>query len=124
MKIPISENEIFRVIIAGSRDFNDYQTLTEICDFMLSRKSNFEVVSGAARGADALGEQYAKERNMKIHKYPADWSQGKGAGYLRNETMAKNADGLIAFWDGKSKGTKHMIDLAKKYNLKIKIHLF
>jgi len=117
-------NNFFRVIIAGSRDFEDFDKLCDVCDFMLQNKLDVQIVSGAARGADKLGEKYAKERGYKIIQYPADWSLGKKAGYIRNEIMAKNADALIAFWDGKSKGTNHMINLAKQHNLKIKIHLF
>jgi len=112
----------FRVIIAGSRDFNDYKILSEVCDFMLQNKSDITILCGGARGADKLGEKYGLEKGYKIDYYPADWSLGKSAGYIRNETMAKNADALIAFWDGQSKGTNHMINLAKKYNLKIKIY--
>jgi len=117
-------SNFFRVIIAGSRDFNDYDTLGEICDYMLQNKLDVEIVSGTARGADQLGERYANERGFKLKKFPADWSLGKSAGYIRNELMAQNADALIVFWDGKSKGTLNMINLAKQYKLKTKIHLF
>lgn len=113
-----------KVIIAGSRDFNDYDTLKKVCDFMLSRQDEVEIVSGTARGADQLGERYAREMGYSIKEFPADWSKGKSAGYIRNEDMAKYGDALIAFWDGKSKGTEHMINLAKKHNLKVKIHKF
>lgn len=113
-----------KVIIAGSRDFNDYETLKKVCDFMLSRQDKVEIVSGTARGADQLGEQYAIEMGYPIKQFPADWSKGKRAGYLRNEDMAKYADALIAFWDGKSRGTEHMINLSKKRGLKVKVHKF
>ena len=113
-----------KVIIAGSRDFNDYETLKKVCDFMLSRQDEVEIVSGTARGADQLGERYAREMGYPIKQFPADWSKGKSAGYLRNEDMAKYGDALIAFWDGSSKGTEHMINLAKKRGLKVKVHKF
>lgn len=114
-----------KVIIAGSRDFNDYEKLKEVCDYMLSRQTDVEIVSGVARGADILGEQYAKEKGHSLKQFPAEWDKfGKRAGYLRNEDMAKYSDALIAFWDGKSKGTEHMINLAKKHNLKVKVHKF
>lgn len=113
-----------KVIIAGSRNFNDYEKLKEVCDFMLSRQTDIEIVSGVARGADLLGEQYAKEKGYQIKQFPADWSMGKQAGYVRNEQMAQYADAAIVFWDGKSKGSQHMINLAKKYDLKVKIHKF
>jgi hypothetical protein len=108
-----------KVIIAGSRDFNDYNLLKNNCDVLLSlTKENIEIVSGGARGADSLGERYAQENNLELKIFPADWSIGKGAGFIRNKQMADYSDALIAFWDGKSKGTKMMIDLAKKNELK------
>lgn len=114
-----------KVIIAGSRDFNDYETLKKVCNFMLSRQDEVEIVSGTARGADQLGEQYAREMGYPIKQFPANWDkEGKSAGYKRNEDMAKYGNALIAFWDGKSKGTEHMINLAKKLGLKVKIHKF
>ena len=113
-----------KVIIAGSRTFDDYQKLCEICDFMLSRQVDIEIVSGNASGADKLGEKYAQERGYTIKQFKPDWSIGKQAGFLRNKQMAEYAEALICFWDGKSKGSKHMIDLAKKRNLKVKIHQY
>lgn len=111
-----------KVIIAGSRDFNDYERLYQFCDRILSKQSTVQVVSGTARGADRLGEQYAEEKGYEIKYFPANWDKyGKSAGYKRNEEMAKYADALIAFWDDKSKGTKHMINLARNHNLKIAI---
>jgi hypothetical protein len=110
-----------KVIIAGSRDFDDYELLCKYCDHILQNQTDIEIVSGTAKGADQLGERYAKEKEYKITRFPADWSLGKSAGYIRNEEMAKYADALIAFWNGMSKGSKHMINLANKYNLKIRI---
>lgn len=115
--------QTFRVIIAGGRDFNDYALLKNTMDKLLSNiKDDIIVVCGKARGADTLGERYAKEKGYEINYYPANWDlYCKRAGYIRNEQMAQNADALVAFWDGESKGTKHMIDLARKYNLKIRV---
>lgn len=113
---------MYKLIIAGGRGFHNYETLKEICDFTLQDKNEVQIISGTANGADKLGERYAQEKGYKLIKVPADWGKhGKSAGYKRNEEMAKIADGLIAFWDGKSKGTRHMINLAKKYNLQIKV---
>jgi len=115
----------FRVIIAGGRDFDDFRTLSEFCMHILQNKQNVEVVSGKANGADKLGEQFARFMGYPIKEFPANWDElGKSAGYLRNKEMAEYADALIAFWDGESKGTKHMIDLAKKMNLKVRIHKY
>jgi len=114
-----------KVIIAGSRDFNDYEVLKQVCDTVLKDIKNIEIVSGTARGADSLGEQYSKEKGYKLKQFPADWNtHKKAAGYIRNKQMAEYANMLIAFWDNSSKGTKHMIDLAKGNNLTVFIHLF
>jgi hypothetical protein len=85
-------------------------------------KRRIVIVSGAARGADTLGEQYARERGYQIRRYPADWYKyGKKAGPLRNDLMARNADALIAYWDGRSPGTSNMIETARNYGLQISI---
>jgi hypothetical protein len=113
-----------KIIIAGGRNFTDYKKLKECCDHFLQDQTNIEIVSGAYyKGADKLGEDYANERGYKLTKFPADWYKyGKAAGPKRNLQMANYADTLIAFWDGKSKGTKHMIDLAKSRGLEINVH--
>jgi len=112
-----------KVIIAGGRDFDNYEHLMNACDYMLQNCGYIEVVSGGAKGADILGEKYAYERGYPVKRFPADWDKhGKSAGYKRNVEMADYADALIAFWDGKSKGTKHMIDIAKNKKLKVKIY--
>ncbi len=109
-----------KVIIAGSRDIKDYQLLK-----IAIAKSEFditEVVSGGAAGVDFLGEQWAKEHGVLLTRFPADWSAyGKAAGPIRNEQMAAyvgKEGGLLALWDGKSRGTSNMIDQAEKYGLK------
>lgn len=110
------------IIVAGGRDFKDYNLLRQKLNDLLKDINDVVIISGKANGADSLGEQYGRENNIAIKEFPAKWDlYGKSAGYMRNEEMAKIGDMLIAFWDGKSKGTKHMIDLAKKYNLKTEI---
>mgnify|MGYP003528564085 FL=1 len=115
----------FRVIIAGGRDFSDYELLKRkvlIYTNEVNKDNLIVVVSGKAKGADSFGEKLAKEIGWKVLEYPADWdSNGKSAGYIRNIEMAKNADALIAFWDKKSRGTKHMIDAAEKNNLLVRV---
>jgi len=114
--------EKLRVIVAGSRDFNNYELLYNKCENILYNIKSVEIVSGGAKGADSLGEKYAKEKGYKIKQFNADWnSLGKSAGYIRNKEMAEYADALIAFWDGESKGTKHMINLANKNKLKVRV---
>lgn len=115
----------FKVIIAGSRGFSNYKLLREQCNKFLREKrktSNIIIVSGHARGADTLGEKYAQDEGFALEIYPAQWKKlGKQAGYRRNEQMAEVADALIAFWDGSSKGTKHMIDIMNEKNLLVRI---
>ena len=111
-----------KVIIAGGRDFNNYNLLCRKADKILSRQNEIEIVSGTAKGADKLGERYAEERGYPVKRFPADWgTHGNRAGYLRNEEMAIYADGLIAFWNEQSRGTKHMIDLAELHKLKVRV---
>ena len=113
---------MYKVIIAGTRTFSDYSLLKDGCNHYLKNKSEITVVCGMAKGADLLGKRYAQENNFPCTEFPANWEKyGRGAGYIRNEEMAKNADALIAFWDGKSKGTGHMINLAEKYGLDSRI---
>lgn len=114
----------YKVIIAGCRDFADYELLKEKCDFYLQNKKpeNIVIVSGHASGADALGERYAQERGYELEAFPADWkANGRAAGPIRNAKMASVAHTLIAFWNGKSRGTKNMIDTAKKHNLQVAV---
>lgn len=104
----------FKLIVAGGRDFNDYDYLSRVlyamADVELADKA-VSIVSGMARGADALGYRFAKEHDIVVYEFPADWeSYGKYAGYYRNKQMGNFSDGLLAFWDGKSRGTKHMIE--------------
>ena len=109
-----------KVIIAGTRTFSDYPLLKKKCDEILRLQKEIEIVSGTCKGADLLGEQYAKEKGYPIKQFPANWDlYKKSAGYKRNEQMAEYADGAIIFWDGVSKGSSHMIDLAKKQDLKL-----
>ena len=116
-----------RIIVAGSRDFTDKEKLYRVLNNYLSHvKDKVEIVSGHCRGADMLGEQYAKDHNIPVVLFPADWNTyGKRAGYIRNKQMAEYAaeDGgmLIAFWDGESKGTKMMVELAMKNGLTVHV---
>jgi hypothetical protein len=134
------ENKEIRLIIAGGRDFDDYKKLkTETFRVMREVAQKFTgkptlnkqlltIISGMANGADKLGAQLAKEFELNLKEFVANWDRyGRRAGYMRNVDMAKfasesNAHGvLIAFWDGQSKGTKHMIDTAKKTGLDVHV---
>ena len=112
-----------RVIIAGSRKFDNYELLREKCDKIIPEEA--EIISGGCRGADFLGERYALERGYPLVVFPADWKKfGNRAGPLRNGQMAayaKKADKgiLIAFPIGESRGTRNMINQAKEHGLDV-----
>lgn len=110
-----------RIIVAGGRYFNDYEKLKKVCDKILQNQTEIEIVSGTAKGADKLGEKYAEEKGYKIKQFVPYFSVGKKGGIIRNRLMSEYADALIAFWDGESRGTKNMIELAKKAGLKVRI---
>lgn len=111
-----------KVIIAGGRDFSDYDLLCQRVNKILLKQTKIEIVSGAAKGADKLGERYAEEHGYEIIRFVADWNTfGKAAGYRRNIEMANYADALILFWDGISKGSKHMLETANEWGLKIRV---
>ena len=130
-KVPVClYNEIRnvnKVAIVGSRTFNDYETFKKELQIFLKEQSikKFEIVSGGAYGADKLAERYAKEYNVPIKIFSAEWDKyGKKAGYIRNKKIWEYADLGIAFWDGKSKGTQHSFKLAKDFNKYLKIVKF
>lgn len=107
-----------KTIIAGSRTVESYPDLLETMAAIDWQPT--EIISGAARGADRLGERWAREHNIPLRRMPAEWEKyGKRAGYLRNEKMLQHADALIALWDGKSRGTAHMIEIAKRKGLRV-----
>lgn len=111
-----------RVIVAGSRTITSYDLVRAVVDQsgFLHVEGPHEVLSGHARGVDQLAERYAREYNYTLRIIPAQWERyGRQAGFIRNEEMADNADALVAIWDGKSRGTKHMIDTAKRKGLKV-----
>jgi len=107
-----------KVIIAGSREGAEYKDVVTAV-----KHSGFditEVVSGAARGVDTLGEQWANDHGVQIKQFPAEWNElGKIAGFTRNIHMANYADALIAVWDGASHGTRHMIQAARDNGLEV-----
>jgi hypothetical protein len=110
-----------RTIIAGSRDFTDYEKMEEIMGRDVWKVS--VVISGTARGADRLGERWAKENGIPVERFPAAWKKyGKKAGYMRNIEMADAGEALVAFWDGETPGTESMIKLARIRAMPICIH--
>jgi hypothetical protein len=109
-----------KTIIAGSRGLTGAGLISSAVS-----QSGFdvtEVVSGTARGIDSSGEDWAWDCQLPVKRFPADWkTHGRSAGYKRNEQMAAYADALIAIWDGKSRGTQHMVDIARKEGLEISV---
>lgn len=118
---------IKRVVVAGSRNYNDYDKAKEYIDLCISEiKNKYTLIflSGGCRGADMLGERYAEENGFKVERYPAEWDRyGKEAGPKRNREMAEGADFVICFWDGKSRGTKSMIKYATLNGKPIRIKI-
>lgn len=114
-----------KLIIAGSRSITDITTVeAAIKSSMIDISKITEVVSGTASGVDKLGEQWAKSKKLNIHQMPADWNKhGKKAGAIRNKQMGDYADMLVAVWDGKSKGTKQMIDYMHSLNKRTYVFL-
>lgn len=116
---------MFHVIIAGSRNFNDYEFLKQYMDFLLQNKQDIVVLCGEARGADSLGKRYALEKGFSVLSFPADWKRfGRSAGVLRNREMSKNADACVVFWDGFSRGSANMIAEAKRAGLALRVRRF
>ena len=102
-----------KIAVVGSRDFNDYEFLKKMLNYHLCT----QIISGGARGADTLAKQYATEHDIPIKEFIPNWdAHGKAAGYLRNEQIVEACEELVAFWDGKSRGTMHSITLAENAN--------
>ena len=118
----------FNLIVAGGRDFSDYPRMeTALFAFAERLEGDYEIniVSGMAKGADNLAVRFCRSHGVNLIEMPADWNQyGKSAGYRRNSDMAAIAHGLIAFWDGKSRGTSHMINIAQKRGLLVQIERY
>lgn len=116
-----------RVLVCGSRDFNDYKKLEEELDewrFKDQGREYTSLIHGAARGADRLAGIYGKSLGIPVLSFPADWNKhGRAAGPIRNEQMLSEGkpDIVFAFWDGKSIGTKHMIDISRKAGVRVKV---
>jgi hypothetical protein len=107
----LPEVQPIRLAVVGSRTFDDYGYMKEVLEWFDIK----EIISGGAGGADKLAERYAAEKGIPIRIFKAEWDKyGRAAGYKRNVQIVEAADEVVAFWDGKSKGTKHDIDLAEK----------
>ncbi len=116
-----------KIVVAGCRNYENFPEAEEFISLVLSRfpkDTDFIIFSGKCKGADRLGEIYAEKMGFKVQYFPADWEKyGRAAGPKRNKEMAKACDFVICFWDGKSRGTKSMISLARKYNKPLKVKI-
>ena len=114
-----------KLIVAGGRDFTDTnRMIAELQKLVESGEitDSPELVCGMARGADMLAYSLWANNRMPIHNFPANWNKhGKSAGYKRNQEMGEFADAAVCFWDGNSKGTKHMIDIMNRLNKPVHI---
>lgn len=120
-----------KLIIAGGRDFDNYKLLENevtnfICEHGYGRDIHnpelLQIVVGGARGADSLGKEFAQRNLISYKLFKPDWDGlGKRAGFVRNQEMGDYATHLIVFWDGVSRGTKHMLDYATKKGLVVKV---
>lgn len=113
-----------KLIIAGSREFDDYPRVEYETRYFLNDYANnqISIISGTARGADRLGIRLAQEYGLGLIEMPAEWDiYGRSAGYIRNEKMAQIATHALIFWNQKSRGSRHMIEMAKKYKLDLKV---
>lgn len=112
-----------KVAVVGSRNFSDYNLLKSTLDEYYPKISL--IVSGGAKGADSLSELYAKEEGIRTLIFKPDWQKfGRAAGMIRNKDIVNNADMVVAFWDGKSRGTKDSIDYGTKLGKVVKVVKF
>lgn len=113
-----------RLIIAGSRDLVCRLHCVTVASaaerFVASHWMPDIVLSGGAcRGADELGEHWAKTVGIPIEKYPADWSQGRRAGPTRNALMVDLADGLVVVRGRGSRGSADVLNRAQRRGIPI-----
>lgn len=124
-------SERYKLIIAGTRSFNDYELLRSILSTLFMKRRcwtidwNEEIVSGGAPGADTLAVRYATEADIPFKVFPADWKKyGRSAGPRRNRQMAEYADAAIVFWDGKSRGTQNMIQQMRELGKPVEVVIY
>ena len=116
-----------KYIVAGGRDFRDRNRLNMILEMYVRHFDLTTIISGAAKGVDSLASDFAKAFDyiVELEEFPADWKMhGSSAGPIRNQQMAQAGDGLIAVWDGRSRGTKDMIEKATRSNLEVHIYRY
>ena len=108
-----------KIAVVGSREWKNTQ---RVWDFINGLDAETIIVSGGARGVDAEAVNAAKTKGLGVIEFLADWRTfGKSAGYQRNYDIVNAADMLVAFWNGRSRGTKHSIDLARAKGIEVKV---
>lgn len=124
------EGILIYILVAGSRNYYNYSEFKNVMDYTNNKYHIIEIISGGARGADSLAERYAKENNIPIKVFPANWDMyGKTAGFIRNTEMHNYLQNFkdrmcICFWDGQSHGTVHNFKLCKNNNTKLVCYNF
>ena len=113
------------MIVAGGRDFDDEAMLGRVLDHHVDPEADVILHGACPTGADALADKWARRNFAEVRRFPADWDRyGRRAGPIRNQEMAREGSILIAFWDGKSRGTKGMIDLALCRGLEVHVYRY
>lgn len=111
-----------KILVCGGRDYNNFDYLYYALDTAVAQLGPFVVIHGGCRGADRLACDWANTRGIPVEEFPANWdAHGKAAGFIRNTEMILACDRVIAFWDGKSKGTAHTIGLAKDRGIPVHV---
>ena len=123
-----SSSTSFNLLIAGGRDFSNYDLLARRCAAFIAENCGARelvVISGRASGADSLGERFAREYSLECKYYPAQWkTYGRAAGPIRNKQMAEVADGAVVFWDSHSRGTRNMIGYLQERGVPYELVLY
>ncbi len=111
-----------KVLVCGSRE---WPTPERIFQRLLELPLDTKIIHGTAKGVDSQADFYARQLGLSVQRFPANWDQyGKRAGFLRNvQMLEEQPDLVLAFWDGKSKGTKHTIDQAAKRGISVEVIL-
>ena len=115
-----------KILVCGSRTWHGLDIIEDALRPYTGGQPNVTIIHGGAPGADSIAGHVAYLMGYHIQVYRANWRQyGRAAGYMRNKQMLMEGkpDLVLAFWDGKSAGTKMMIELAKKAGVEVKIFL-
>lgn len=110
-----------RIMVTGSRTWSSRACIEQALFGCMVKYDGLVVIAGGAPGADRLAAQVCEDLGVQFEEYPADWDGlGPKAGFVRNQAMIEmSIDGVVAFWDGTSKGTRHAVDLAVKRGITV-----